>query len=728
MTLTRRKFIKTVGMTAGALGLASKSLDFSSWAQEQQEIQGEKKPNLCNVCASHCGMWVHVKNDRIWKVTGHEDNDRSQGRLCPRAHGGIDWVYDPNRIKRPLKRTEEGDYSPIDWEQALEEIADKLSQILEEEGPEKVFYAHNPRRTGVFYGNRLMHALDINTICTHNAACNNAVTKGFSVTMGGTPSADIANCEYLVFLGRNYGGGIRTSQLKALQKAIKNNCEIICVDPRHNETAFIADQWLPIKPGTDLALMLAVANVIISEEMYDQEFIAEKTKGFSDFKDNISDYTPEWAAELTDISADKIIKMAQGLAAAAPAAIVYPSWKGAFGCNYENSTETARAVACVNALLGNINHQGGLFFPNGPETGSLDEEDYPSPATPNTRRADGAGEEDGYPLATNHGLPHLLAEKIKQDQVKAGIVRHHNPVRNFPDYDHMQEGFGSLDLLVVFETQMSETAMVADYVLPECTFAEREEVIEARGGQEYGTLAMRTQVIPKMYPQTKSFDEIICQLAEKLGVAEYFNFALDEVNEAILEPYDISLTEFKEKGSMQVPVDPPEVDDELNTDSGKFEFYSQEFADHDAPPVVGWIPPDSGLQFAENEFRLIHGKEAFHSHTATANTPQLLQITKDYQTNRLWINADRAKDLGIEEGDEVKISSDIFSSTTRVKLTQRIQPETVYYPAGYGNRTPHYRVAQKIDTLNPNDFVKYQKESIVGHAMVNEVIVSIEKA
>ncbi|MFN2364219.1 MAG: molybdopterin-dependent oxidoreductase [Halarsenatibacteraceae bacterium] len=726
MGLTRRKFLKTAGLTAGAVGLGLNGFDFSAWAQVQQDSEVVKRPSLCNVCASHCGMWIHVKNDRIWKVTGHEENGRSLGRLCPRAHGGIDWVYDPYRLKQPIKLEEDGSIRPIGWNQALDEIAEKLTKILEEEGPEKVFYAHNPRKTGVFYGNRFMHALNVSTIMTHNAACNTGRGRGFGATMGGVPSPDIGNSKYVVIIGRNYGAGIRTSQLKKINKAVKGDTTMVCVDPRQNETSLIADKWVPIKPGTDLAMVLAMCKVIIDDDAYDHEFIEEYTIGFDQFANSLDEYTPEWAEGLTDVPADTIREMARGLADAAPAALVDPSWKGAFGCTYENSTETARAVAYLNALLGNINQDGGLKFYNGPANGKLDPDKYPAPAAPDTKRADGAGVEGEYPLATGHGLPHVVAERIKEGKIKAGFVRHHNPVRNIPDYDHMKEGFGALDLLVVFETQMSETAMVADYVLPEPSFAEREEIIESRGGSR-GTLAMRTQAIPKMYSKTRSFDEIIRDLALRMGVGEYFKFTMDEANAAILEPFDINLIEFKEKGSMLVDLPQPEPWPELSTPSGKYEFYSETFEKHGAPPVVSWLPPATGLEFGDNEFRLVHGKEAFHSHTATANTPQLLQITKDYDTNRLWINASVAKEMGIEDGDEVRISSDIFSDTTRVKVTERIHPETVYYPAGYGNRTSHYRIANEIDSLNPNDFVKYQVESIVGHVMVNEVIVKVEK-
>ena len=726
MKLNRRSFLKTAGAAAGALGVKLSGFDFEAWAEEQQQADVEVKPSLCNVCSSHCGMWVHIKNDRIWKVTGHEDNDRSQGNLCARAHGGIEWVYDIDRIKQPLKKNEEGEFEPVEWDDALDDITERLQDILDEDGPESVVYGHNPRRTGVFYGERLMHALDVSTIFTHNAACNTARNKGLSATIGGVPSYDLAETDYVIFLGRNYGGGIRTSQLQNLQQAIKNGARIVCIDPRHNDTAAIADEWLPIRPGTDLALLLAMGNVIIGEGLYDEEFVENHTLGFGEFAESVKDYDPSWAETMTDIPAGDIRRLARNLAAAAPSAFIHPGWRGAFGCNYENSTETARAVGCINALLGNINEEGGLMFYKGPETGSLDEDEHPSPSVPDTPRADGAGEEEN-PLATSHGLPHLLAERMKEGEVRSCFVRHHNPVRNFPDFEHMEEGFSSLDLLVVFEIQMSETAMLADYVLPECSFAEREEVIESRGGEK-GTLAMRSQVIPKIHPETKSYDEIIVELAERLDVEEYFNFSLDEVNEAILEPYDIDLEEFKEKGSMMVEVPEPEEMPDLNTDSGKVEFYSEEFAEHGHSPVVRWVNPATGLRIEGNEFRLVQGKEAVHSHTATANTPQLAQITRDYDTNRLWLNADRAEELGIDDGDEVVVRSDIHEETCRVKVTERVHPETAYIHGGYGNRTPYYEISKEIDSINPNDFVRYQKESIVGHAMINEVIVEIEPA
>ena len=726
MKLTRRSFLKKSGLTAGALGLSLQGFDFESWSAQAQEAEVEKFPTQCNTCGTQCGAWAYVKNGRVWKVEGHEDHARSLGKLCARSHGGLRWVYDPDRIQQPLKRVGEKEFEPISWEQALSEIADKLDDILTEYGPGYVAYGHYPRSTGNFYSERLMHALGVSTLCTHATSCNAARNTGFLYSMGGVPDADLSNTKYALMIGRNHGGGIRTDQMKKMSDALAGDAKIVCVDPRQNNIARIADDWVPIKPGTDLAMVLAISHVIIEEELYDEEFVQEHAVGFEQFADRVERVTPEWAEQVTDIPADKIKEMARELGENRPRSLVHPSWGGAFGALYANSEETARAVACVNALLGNINEEGGLIFHPTPELGSLDEDQYPAPEEPDTRRADGVGVRDEYPLAGDFGLPHYLMEKAQKDELKSMFIRHHNPVRNFPDYEHMAEGFRSLDLSVVFEINMTETAMLADYVLPECSFMEREELIEASGGP-HASISMRTQVIPKVYEETKSFDEIIVELAEEMGVGEYFNFTLDDVNRARLEPYDITLEEFKEIGSMMVDMEVPLGEKELNTRSGDFEFYSEIYDYMGRPGVVGWQPPAIGVNLEEDEFRFATGKEGFHSHTATANIPSLAQITKDYDSNRLWINTSVAEERGIEDGDRVKLKSPVTTEEVRVKVTEQIHPGTVFMPSGYGNKTPFYETAEEIDTVNPNDLVPYQTSNIAGHSMRQETTVKIEK-
>lgn len=327
--ITRRSFLKT-GLTTGALLATSPLLDLKKWAEAAAEAPVQVIPSLCNGCSSHCGLLAHVKNGRLWKVTGHPDHNRSKGKLCARAHGAATWLYDSDRLTQPLKR--EGDtWKPISYEQALDEIAAKLKTILNQHGPGALFFAHNPRETGIFYGTRFMHALGAPTILTHNAACNTPSTVGFGAIFSAVPGADLARSKYTLLIGRNPAEGIRTAYASALAKAIESGGKVVVVDPRLSASGSLATEWIPIRPGTDLALILALCNVLIRENLYDAKFITENSIGFEKFAAAVSHYTPEWAASITDIPAETITRLGRELAAAKPNCVVDPSWKGAWG-------------------------------------------------------------------------------------------------------------------------------------------------------------------------------------------------------------------------------------------------------------------------------------------------------------------------------------------------------------------------------------------------------------
>lgn len=718
MLLSRRTFLKATA--AGALVAATNlKLDFEAWATEQEAAEVESKPSFCNVCSSHCGMWIHVKNGRPWRVSGHEEHDRSRGKLCARAHAGLAWIYDNARVKTPLKRVGPEEFEQISWEQASDEIGEKLRTVVANGESRGIFWGHNPRQSGVFYGTRFMHSLNSRTVVTHNAACNTAITCGFNNTMGRTPSSDLRRSRYLLLIGRNYGEGIRTSQATMFAEALsREDAKIVCVDPRLSASAALADEWIPIRPGTDMAFILTMCHVLIKEDLYDKEFIEEHAVGFDRFLETIDQYTPEWAAEITDIDADTIIRIARELAANRPSCFVDPSWKGAFGANYANCTETVRAVAYINALLGSIGQPGGLSIGSGmsPGFGSLDPEVHPVPATPTTPRLDGAGAGEEFPFAPiPQGLPHNIAKRAFDGEVKVGFIRHFNPVRNFPDYDFMKQGFESMEMLVVIETHMTETALCADYILPEPSFAEREEVVENHSN----SVAIRTIAIPKVNPETKSLDEIIPLLAEKAGVGQYFNFTLDELNRARLAPLGITLEEMRERGTINVTTSPNSM--------LPFIFYNEGFAEHGFNGVASWLEPATGYKVEANQFRLLNGKQGYHSHTATANIPQLGQITLDYNSQRLWMNTSRAAELGINNNDWVELTSSLGTVQGQIMVTEKIHPDALFCPGGYGNRTPYFELSARIGGVSPNDLVPVQFEAISGHAMLQEVLVTVNK-
>ncbi len=718
MAMDRRKFFKsTAGVAVAAAALTQ--VDMKAWAQEVENVPTEVKRTYCNMCGGACGIEVHIKNGRAWKLTGNPNHSRSRGRLCPRSHAGIYTAYDPNRIKTPLKRVAPGEFEAISWEQATDEIADKLKRILDQHGPESVFFAHHPSRNAFNYIKPFCDALGIATRHTHHAACNIGRLTGMDYTWGANLSVDWANSKYILYIGRNMGGSINmTSHAGMFGRAVESGAKIVCVDPRQSESAALND-WVPIRPGTDLALLLAIMQVLVSENLYDKEFVAEHTIGFERLAAVLPQYTPEWAEPITDIPAAKVREIAHGLADAAPAAAVDTTIKGAFGCNYENSTDTARAMAYVNALLGNINQPGGIAIRKGAK---LAKPDFPQPAPAKGPRNDGVGTE--FPLALSNGLLHVTMENARKGQVKAGFFHWLNPLRGFPDWDHMLEGMRSMELLVDFETHMSETAMECDYVLPESNYLERDEVVG-----NWGTLiAARFQAIEKLHPETRGFDEAIQMLAQKLGIGQYFEYTIDEWNEARIANQDFTLAELKERGAMNERVEQPKGMQKLKTPSGKFEFFSQRFEDAGYNGIAEWYPPATGLELNSNEFRIVHGKQPYHTHSSTTRIPMLAQVTKDLDSARVWMNASRAAALGIADGDTVRFTApDGRGSEARVKVTERIHPDVLFTGGAYGTRTPHFEATKDLGGLSPHDFTQYRAEKISGHTMMSEIIVTAEK-
>jgi len=715
---SRRTFLKAAAVTA----VSSDLFSFGTWSKQAEAAEVTVIPSICGACSAWCGMWIHVKNGRIWKVTGQKDHPSSRGRLCARGHAGAMWPYSKDRITHPMKRMGENWFEPISWEQAYSEIAVKLRAVIEKYGPGTVFYSENPKPTSRFYMPRFMDAIGAPTIHSHHALCSTARDVANKWTTGRMATADMAKTKYVLFLGRSYADGISPSATASLAAAHARGATIVIVDPRQNSSCILADEWVPIRPGTDLALMLAIAHVLIRENLYDVSFVSEYTIGFAEFQKAISQYTPEWAAEVTTISADTICRIARGLGANRPASCIEQGYKAPNGANYANGTQTFRMLACVNALLGNYNQDGGMKFPVGPRLGSLDPKVYPAPAKPKIPRCDGVGVKGEYPLCqTSQGIPHIMPQRALDGKAKAGFIYSFNPVRNAPDPQLMVKGYRALELLVVSDIQWSETAMIADYVLPECSFAEREDLPTGIAGGA-PAVGIRCQAIDLLHVQTRSFEDIVTGLAEAMDLGHYFNFTRETLAEAMLKPLNINLDDLRRKGTITLPS--PANSLQFHTDSKKVEFYSQAFADNGYAPVPVWQPPLSKAD--EDTFVLIHGKQGFMSHTATANLPQLLNIAKTYDLERLWINADRARHFGIKDGDLVEVESPRATRRIRVKVTERIHPEAALLPAGYGNISPWLKTAYKFG-VSPNDFTPHRVEAIAGHAMMMEVLVKVRK-
>jgi thiosulfate reductase / polysulfide reductase chain A len=723
LKISRRRFLQGTAATAGVLSLGM--LDFQSWAKTSTEAPVKRIPTFCNGCGNRCALFAYVKNNRIWRIEGNPEANGNQGVLCPKGHGYLHDLYNPNRIRTPLKRVG-GKFQPISWEQAYQEIAQKINLLLLENGPEAIFWVNYPQPDQA-YALRLMHSLGSPHYFTHGSTCYTARNAAWNFTVGKLPSNDLANSRYILIIGRNPAGGIDLGQVKDIVKAKEKGAKVVVVDPRHNETAILADEWLPIKPGTDLALLLAMINVMVDEMLYDKAFVANNAVGFEQLTDEIINYPPQWAEKICDIPAETIIRITREIAREKPHALIHRGYHGAFGAQYLNSFQTARALAIANSLLGNINRKGGIYFAQSAELGEL-QPTHPAPAGPSGPKADGTGIPGRYPLGSyGDGISHAIPELALRGVLKCGFVYHHNPLRTNPNPKRVIAGYKKLELLVVIDPVLSETASIAHYVLPASFYLETDAAVDTKHYGKRAQVSIQRKVIEPLFDSRSGF-QIIVDLAKHLGVGKYFNFTLDEANELRLKPLGAALKDLKAKGILPVGQPWKEGFGKLGTPSGKVEIASQLLEGLGYPAIPRWEAPLVSPDDKDpHSFRLIHGKQAIHTHAMTANQPYLMAISHRYDMIRLLINRARAEKIGLKDGDVVEIKSLVGEGKIRVKLTEGLHPSCVWLPSGYGIFSKYLTTAYD-QGLSYNDFLPTMFDPAVGHAMSSEVIVQVKKA
>lgn len=334
--------------------------------------------NYCDMCPWRCGIVVQSVAGRVYKIDGNPKDPKSRGMLCARGQAGVSFLYDPDRLKQPLIRTGargEGKFRNVKWEEALDYAADKLARVRDQYGPESIaIFGHT---SGDFwFTDWFSQALGTPnaakpsvSMCTSPREEASLITTGRGI--GNHEPVDWENSRCLTLIGTHIGEDTRNTMMQDLANARARGAKVIVVDPRYSSVAMKADHWLPIKPGTDTALLLAWMHVLITEKLYDQEFIEKWTVGFDDLVKHIAAFTPEWASKITDLSADQIRATGRAMGQNRPQAVIVP---GRHVTWYGNDTQRMRAVYIVNALLGAYGRKGGLYFG---KTAFIDE--YPHP-------------------------------------------------------------------------------------------------------------------------------------------------------------------------------------------------------------------------------------------------------------------------------------------------------------------------------------------------------------
>ncbi len=646
---------------------------------------------MCGMCAVRCPIQVEVEDGRVVWVQGNP-NDKAMGSsLCPKGAAGVAFEYDDERPQYPLIREGargEGKWRQASWGEALDFVADKLKEVIDEMGGKGVVLSD---RGGPFTDltKSFMRSLGSPNYFNHDCTCgrnsHHATLSLFGLGRKGL-SYDIKNTKHIVLYGRNIIESLQVKEAKDFINALAGGAKCTYIDPRATLTAAKATRFWQIRPNTEYALNLAIIHQILSEDLYDREFVGRWCSGLDDLKGLVRSYTPAWAEEQTGIAAKEIVAFTREVAADAPAVIFHAGWMTA---RHSQSFYTSRSSHIINALLGAIEVPGGSIITKGP--GDADRKGIKALADripkPEDPRVDGCGtthpQWDAGP-----GILHLLYPAILSGEpypIGAYIAYRHDPMSGLPDPEAQKEAYDKLKLMVSIDVNYSEFGWYSDVVLPEATYLERANLLAQKKGPK-PALHMRDQAVAPRFDSRPAW-WIFRELARRLGKGEYFDFeSIEEIWRYQLEGTGVSIEQMRESGVLSLAAKPILWDRsdglKFKTPSGKIEFISQNLTEWGFDSLAAYKPPQ---KLAQGEFFLVFGRVAQLNHAHTTNNPLLNEIVKG---NPLWMHPEPAESLGISNGDMVEISNGAVSYTGPVKVTPWIHPQAVFMLHGFGRTIP----------------------------------------
>jgi len=656
----------------------------------------------CILCVWGCGINACVEDGRLVSVEGMPEHPLSKGALCSRGAALVEYVYSPERIKYPMKKVN-GNWERISWDEALDTIGDKLARLKDEYG------AHT---LAIFCGSigvennelaafarRFRGAFGTPNFLSVESNCYRSRILAQQLTLGTFLLEEPENAKCVLLWGHDPDNS-KLPLANMLYKAVEEGSELVVINPKRTPLAKKGIH-LPVRPGTDCALALGMLNVIISEDLYDKEFIEKYTIGFERLTEHVKDYPPEKVAEITWIPADDIRKVARMYANAESASIV----PGTCAIDQHlNGLQTGRIFTILQVVTGNIDNPGGWVNVPFPRLGSLhikvDEEPIGAAEHPLFYRL--WGREAPY------GQVMYLADAILEEKpypVRAMIVTGGNPALTLPDSNRIKQALKKLDLLVVIDLFMTDTAELADIVLPASSFVERSGigyVYAVTSGIPY--LMLRKKLIEPLW-ESKSDWEFWSELGRKMGYADAFPWQTeDEVVDYWLSTSGVTREQLTRHPEGELFAEKKYnllARPEFRTPSKKIELYSETLAEHGYDPIPVHVEPsqspESNPELAK-EYPLILTTGARiqqYTHTQFRNIPTLKKIAQEPIAE---INPDTAGEYGISDGENIAIETQKGEIRLIVRVTQDMVSGVVGIPHGWSKAN-----ANVLTSLEPRD-------------------------
>jgi len=669
-------------------------------------------------CGGRCPLRLHVKDGRIIRVEGDDAQEPEQLRACLRCRAYRREVHHPDRLIHPLKRVGpkgEGKFERISWDEALETIARELRRVKDTYGNPSIFLAAGGGYLGALHNGGLATAKLLSMFGGYTTLYGNVSSEGavwavmtqYGSVMVGHSREDLLNSRLIIMWGWDPARMISgTNTMYHLVRAKEAGARIISIDPRyHDSAATLAEQWIPIRPGTDTAMMVSMAYVMIKENLHDQEFLDKYTVGFDKFRDYVLgvedgvEKTPAWAEAITGVPALTIERLAREYATTKPAALMdcQGPARSAMGEQYN------RCAMTLTAMTGNIGRHGGSAAGGlmGIPVGHL----FRSPGIPGMKNPVEAG---GPSIRGTLDLRLRLVRRVHINRIFDAILKgkdggypadiklawflNNNFLNQLGNTNKAARALRGLEFLIVSELFMTPTARFADILLPVTHTAERNDLTRPWPSGPYYTFVNKA-VEP--LGECKSDLEIACELAQELGFRDYNPLSEEEWLKVFVEKNPETAEQikdydkFRREGIHRVKLAEPivafkeQIEDPENnpfpTPSGKIEIFSQRVADLNnplCPPVPKYLSTweDQSDPLTEKyplQVLSPHAKNRVHSHL------QKVDWLREIEPHRAWINPVDAEPRGIRDRDEIYVFNDRGKLAITAWVTERIMPGVI---------------------------------------------------
>src|SRR5882672_4715513 len=678
-------------------------------------------------CPDACGVLITIEDGRATHLEGDPAHPVTRGFLCAKVTKYLDRVYSPDRVLYPMRRRDSAPKGPggrgtpplqaferISWDEALDEIARKLRQVADQHGPESILPYSYGGTLGALNGasmdRRFFHRLGASQL--DRTICASAGEEGLKSVIGvklGTEPEQFAHARTIIAWGSNIHGN-NVHLWPFIEEARHKGAKLVVIDPYKTRTAKFADWYLPINPGTDIALALGMMHVIINEGLYDADYVSRYTLGFDELKARVQEYPLDKVAHWTGIPAGDIHKLATEYATQRPSVI-----RVNYGIQRsENGGTAMRAVAMLPCLIGSWKEVGGGLQMSTSGAFGLNKAALEMPELMEKAL--------GRPArVVNMSQLGSALHALDNPPVKALFVYSSNPAAVCPDSNEVIRGLKRADLFtVVHEQFLTDTTDYADIVLPATTFFEHKDL---QGAYGHHYLQVSTQAIEPL-GECRSNVELFRGLAERMGfkdecfletVDSMIDHALDSPNPWLkgitrerLEHEDHIRLNFSANGDAGSAVERPFLpfaEGNFGTPSGKAEFFSEALKHQGLDPVVAFTPPGEsrhGAKAAGFPLELLARKPDNHLNSTFANIPSVRKM--ESSIGMIEMHATDAEARGIHGGDRVRAFNRRGEIILQAKVNGSVPPGVVaarldWARFGTGTRNVNVLTSEKLTDM-----------------------------